>query len=155
MRYKEDGGWIGEYEIIVTHQDGTTKKENIKNRITNAGLNMLRDGLNGGVTDLELKYLALGIGDTAINDTDTQLINEQFRTTFISTTKPGVGLLQKTGLVLDSEAVFNIKELAIFAGASATSTADTGIMVSRILYARDKTNLESIQFVRTDTIDRG
>jgi len=147
-------GWLGEYEIIVTHQDGNIEKEKLNNRITNAGLNMLRDGLKGDVTDLELKYLALGTDGTAVNDADTQLGLEGFRTTFIKKESPGIGILKSTALVLDNEAVFNVKELGIFAGATATPTADTGIMISRILYDRDKTNLESIQFVRSDTIDR-
>ena len=148
-------GWLGEYEIIVTHHDGKIEIEKLNNRITNAGLNMLRDALKGDVTDLELKYIALGTGETTINDADTQLGAEGFRSTFVKKESPGIGILKSTALVLDNESVFHIKELAIFAGATATATTNTGIMVSRILYDRDKTNLESIQFVRTDTIDRG
>jgi len=148
-------GWLGQYEIIVTHHDGKIEKEKLNNRITNAGLNMIRDSLKGDVTDLELKYIALGTDGTAINDNDTQLGAEGFRSTFVKKESPGVGMLKTTALVLDNESLLHIKELAIFAGATATSTADTGIMLSRILYDRDKTNLESIQFVRTDTIDRG
>lgn len=155
MQANEVSGWIGEYEIIFTHKDGTVTRDKLKNRIMNVGLNMLRDGLLGTVTDMELKYLALGTDDTAVADAQTQLVAEAFRTAFVTQITAGTGVAQSTALVLDSEAIFHIKEIGVFAGAAATSSADTGIMVSRILYDRDKTNLESIQFIRTDTIARG
>jgi len=148
-------GWLGEWEIIITHKDGTIEKEKLKNRITNVGLNMLRDALYGDVSDCEIKYIALGTDDTALNDADTQLGSEEFRTEDISKVKPSVGRVQNTYIVTDNEAVVNIREIGLFAGATAGAGADTGIMISRILWSRDKTNLESIQFVRIDTIARG
>jgi hypothetical protein len=147
--------WAGEYEIITTYKDGTQTKETIKNRIMNAGLNLLRDALNGDVTDLKIKYLAVGTSSTAISDAQTQLGAEIFRTPFISQSISGTGVLQSTAIILDDEAVDDIRELGIFAGESATTASNTGVMISRILYTRNKTNLESIQFNRTDTIGRG
>jgi len=155
MNIKELNGWIGEWDIIIKHKDGTTEKEHVKNRITNASLNMLRDALSGDVSDCEIKYLALGGSDKAVDDNDTTLDDEQFRTAEISRTKPETGRLQHTYIVIDDEAVFHIKEIGVFAGSTATETENTGTMISRILWDRNKTNLESIQFVRTDTIDRG
>src|SRR5690625_3182086 len=155
LKHIESGGWLGEYDIIITHKNGTTERQHIRNRLTNAGLNMMRDALNGEVSDLELKYLALGDSGTPIDNDDTTLGNERFRTGWISQVKPGTGQLQSTAMVLDNEAVFHIQEIGIFAGSDATETADSGILVSRILWERDKTELESIQFVRTDTIQRG
>jgi len=145
-----DIGWFGDFEIITEDE-----KFIIKNRITNAGLNLLRDALNGEVTSCEIKYLALGTGSTAINDNDTQLANEIFRSQFVSTTKPDIGQLEKTVVILDSEAVAPIEEIGIFAGVTASSVTNSGIMISRVLYSRNKTNLESIQIVRRDSIQRG
>jgi hypothetical protein len=155
IEIEERGGWIGEYDIIILYKDGTVERERIKNRLTNAGLNLPRDGFLGTVSDMKLKYLALGDSTLAIDDTHTQLGNERFRTAWIGQQATGTGQLQSTALVLDTEAVFNIQEIGIFAGSTATDAANTGIMVSRILWSRNKTNLESIQFVRTDTIGRG
>ena len=152
---EELSGWLGEYDIVIKYKDGSEERKHIKNRITNAGLNMIRDGLKGDISDIELKYLALGTDNTAVDDTNTQLGAEGYRTAFISQTAPQTGQLQSTALVLDTEAVINIREIGIFAGVGATGTANSGIMVSRILWSRDKTNLESIQFIRTDTIGRG
>lgn len=154
MRIKESDGWLGEYQVTITQKNGKTETQSIKNRITNAGLNLIRDALNGDVNDLEIKYIALGSSAKAINDNDTTLDNEQFRKNFIQKTKTGVGRLQSTALIQDNEAVFHIRELGIFAG-DATDSVNSGVMISRILYDRNKTELESIQFVRTDTISRG
>ena len=154
MKSENKSGWLGQFDILITYKDGTQYKEIIKNRITNQAINAFRDILNGETTDLEIKYLALGSSDKSIDDDDTTLDNEQFRVEFVSTVKPQTGQLQKTAIVLDDEAVFHIKEIGIFAG-DATETTDSGFMISRVLWDRDKTELESIQFVRTDTIQRG
>lgn len=143
-------GWIGSYEIISEDE-----RFIIKNLITDIGLNMLRDALNGDITTSEIKYLALGTVSTTPSNVDTQLGGEIFRTPFVTSSKPGTGQLDKTAIVLDSEAVASIREIGIFAGSTATTTANSGIMVSRVLYSRNKTNLESIQIVRRDTIQRG
>jgi hypothetical protein len=145
-----DVGWFGDFEIITDDERFT-----IKNRITNAGLNLLRNALNGEVTSCEIKYLALGTNSNVINDNDTQLGNEIFRAPFVTTTKPDIGQLEKTVIILDNEAVAPIEEIGIFAGVTASNTTNSGIMISRVLYSRNKTNLESIQIVRRDSIQRG
>jgi hypothetical protein len=143
-------GWLGQYEILVGDE-----RFIINNIITDAGLNMMRNALNGELTSTEIRYLALGTSSTAVSATQTQLGAEIFRTPFINTVKPDVGQLEKTAVVLDSEAVASIQEIGIFAGSTATNVSNSGIMISRVLYARNKTNLESIQIVRRDTIQRG
>lgn len=143
-------GWFGDFEIISDDERFT-----IKNRITNAGLNLLRNALNGEVTSCEIKYLALGTSSATVSDTDTQLGAEIFRAPFVTTTKPDIGQLEKTVVILDNEAVAPIEEIGIFAGLTASSTTNSGIMISRVLYSRNKTNLESIQIVRRDSIQRG
>jgi hypothetical protein len=145
-----DIGWAGKFEIITGDE-----RFLINNLITDIGLNLLRDALNGDVTTCEIKYLALGTSSAAVSDTDTQLGGEIFRTIFVSTTKPDIGELQKTALILENEAVAQIEEIGIFAGVTATTAANSGIMISRVLYSRNKTNLESLQIIRTDTIQRG
>jgi hypothetical protein len=155
LNIEEFKGWIGEYDIVIRHIDGTIFREKLKNRLMNAGLNMVRDAMNGDLTDIKIKYLALGDSNIAVDDTQTQLGNERFRTPFIKYDKPTTGQLKTTAIAKDTEAVFQIEEIGIFAGSTATSAANAGILVSRILYSRNKTNLESIQFIRTDTFNRG
>lgn len=143
-------GWLGQYEIFVGDE-----RFLINNLITDAGLNMVRNALNGELTSTEIRYLAVGTSATTVSTTQTQLGAEIFRTLFISSSKPATGQLEKTAVILETEAVANIREIGIFAGSTATATANSGIMVSRVLYSRNKTNLESIQIVRRDTIQRG
>jgi hypothetical protein len=150
----ERTGWAGSFDIFITGKDGTTEHEHIDNTITTAGLNLLRNAIKGDVTDCQLKYLAVGTSSTSVAITDTQLGAEIFRTPFLTYNTGGEGILQSTALLLDNEAVANIREVGIFAGSTASSTTNSGIMISRILYSRNKTNLESIQFNRTDTIGR-
>lgn len=147
MNLQDVSGWLGEYEIITIHKDGTKQREQLKNRITNGALDMIRNGWYGDSVNLSIDYLALGTGSNPINDNDTALGNEQYRTSFIKQDKTVTGQLKSTAIVLETEAVFYIREIGIF-------TADN-VMISRILWDRDKTNLESIQFIRTDTIGRG
>lgn len=143
-------GWAGQFEIIINDDE----KFLVNNRITDAGLNFLRNALNGEITSCEIKYLAVGTSSVAIADNQTSLGAEIFRAPFVTSSKPSTGVLERTAIILDNEAVANIREIGIFAGATATTTLGSGVMLSRVLYTRNKTNLESIQFIRRDTIQR-
>jgi len=111
--------------------------------------------LQGTSTDLEIKYLALGTDSTAITDTDAALGTEVFRVALTDITKSGTGELTSLAVVLDNEAVATIEEIGLFAGAAAGAGADSGTLVSRILWHRVKSASEELQFTRIDTIVRG
>ena len=153
MLTHDTAGWLGEYEIVITHKSGQVERQKVKNRITNAGLNLIRDALMGSVAGMELTHLALGVSNIPLDDNQTQLGNEQFRTNFTSKEIMGPGQIQSTALVLDTEAAINIREIGVFANGG--DDPNSGVLISRILWTRDKTNLESIQFTRVDTIGRG
>ena len=129
----------------------------MKNLITNVGLNMMRDGLYGpgGAQDLEIKYLAIGSDNTSPVVTDTTLGTETFRKARTSQSKPGTGQQTYVQYIDPTEAIGVIEEFGWFAGAAAGAVADSGIMVSRVLYSRVKTALESLQIERTDTFVEG
>ncbi len=149
-------GWLGEYEIHVFGPNGT-EVHKIKNLITDGALNLIRDALDGTVTDLTLKYLALGTDNGTILplvNTNTQLGAEAFRKAFTKQAVQGTGVLESTCYIAPTEANISIREIGIFAGAGATGSPNTGILISRVLWTKDKTNLESINIVRTDTIGR-
>jgi hypothetical protein len=152
-------GWIGQYEIIVQDKYGNViERTKLKpNLITDAGLDMFRDILSGTITDGEIKYVALGSGTTAPANGQTQLVSEQFRKLVTSQdTTATVGELETILYVSDLEANdFTTEEIGWFAGSTATETADTGIMIARVLYSRAKTNLESWTIRRLDQVQRG
>jgi len=123
------------------------------NLIMTVGKNMFRDGLQGTVTDLQIKQLGIGGTNTAPAVGQTTLFSEFFRKAITSRSPGATGVLVSTTYIAPYEAnTPKIEELGWFAGVDATGTTDSGIMISRVLYSRQKTNLESLQIERTDTI---
>lgn len=152
----EKSGWLGQFDVYIKNQFGEwTFDQTINNTIMDVGLNFLRDALRGTVTDAEIKYIAVGTSSAAVTTTQTQLGAEIFRKPIYSKSAIATGQLVSIGILTETEAVANIQELGIFAGSTASATTNSGVMISRILYSRNKTNLESIQFQRTDTVARG
>jgi hypothetical protein len=148
--------WDGVFEISVKNKiTGEVKKEEVHNRIMNASLQELVNPLIGTAANLEIKYLAVGTGTTAVTDNDAALATEIFRTPDTSLSANATGQVTSEFVVLDSEAVATIEEIGIFGGTSATLTANVGICISRILWHHVKTNAEEITFRRIDTLTRG
>jgi len=143
-------GWLGRFEI---------KTKNgifiLKNRIMNNAIDELLKALSGNEPDIMLKYLAIGTGTTGLLNTQTQLENEVFRTPFITITKTGIGRLTSIATILDVDYDGPINEVGVFCGDSATTSADTGLMLSRVLWNYTKTATEEIQITRYDNIERG
>lgn len=115
--------------------------------VTNAGHNLLRDGLQGANTPL-ITYVAIGSGTTAPAVTDTQLVAETFRkavTSYANGASAGEVLI--TLYLAPAEAVGgNIEEVGFFGGSTASGTANTGVLLARGLYVHNpKTSIESIQ----------
>jgi hypothetical protein len=148
-------GQIGEY-LIQSIKDGKVIKEELLfNRITDAGLNEWADALVGTASDIEIKFLALGTDDTAIQDTDIQLYAEVIRIADTALAKVSIGQSQAEFTLLDSEALVHIKEIGIFCGTGATGSANTGLMLSRILWDSDRTSgATEVKFIRIDTFER-
>lgn len=151
--------WLGQWEIEI--QEYGKVKEIVPlthNLITDVGLNMFRDVLKGTVIDGKIKYVALGSGTTAPGNSDTSLSSEQYRKIVTSQNSDPVtaGKLYTELYIADTEGnSFRCEEIGWFAGASASSTSGTGIMIARILYSRQKSSTESWTIRRTDTISRG
>lgn len=152
---QELNGWNGSFDIYIKQNDDWILDKTIKNTIMDNGLNLLRDFLRGTVTDGQIKYIAVGTSSASISTSDTQLGAEVFRKAVYSKTATTTGALQTIAILTEAEAIYNIQEIGVFAGSTASTASNSGIMISRVLYSRNKTNLESIQIQRTDTIARG
>lgn len=159
MNEKSLLAWLGRWEIIIRDRaDNIIERAGLRpNLITDVGLNMFRDLLSGAITDGEIKYVALGNGTTAPANGQAQLVSEQFRKLVTSQANQAtVGELETILYVADSEAnTFKTEEIGWFAGSGATGTVNSGIMIARVLYSRQKTNLESWTLRRLDKIARG
>lgn len=112
---------------------------------TTGWLNLTRDGY-AGFDNPKLTYVAIGSGTNAPTSGDTQLQTETFRkaTTTFTTGADGELLV---GLFLGpSDAVgFDIEEVGVFGGSSATTTPNSGVLVARGLWSHpSKSGSESI-----------
>ena len=95
-------GWAGKWFIRVIDKNTREilEETEIHNRIMNAALDEMAKVLLGQSTDLEIKYMALGTGNTAITDTDTTLDTEIFRTADQSLSSTGTGQVTSLFIVL-------------------------------------------------------
>ena len=151
---KEKKKHIGIYQIWEINKYTKEKKQidEIVNLLTNECLDREVQIFAGVTPDVQIKYVALGDNNTAPAATDTILYNEQFRTPFVSQTKTDTGELTTDFYVTDVEANFEFEEMGIFAGAAASATENSGILLSRVLYNYTKTSSIEILIRRVDTI---
>ncbi len=146
--------WEGIFRIIISTPN-KVKSVNLQNMITDAGLNYMASLLDGTVAPpTSIEYIALGDGTTAPASTDTKLVNERFRKRATKQEITGTGAVQTTCYVAPYEANFQIEEIGVFAGPTATSQKDSGVMIARVLWSHLKSDVESLQIVRVDTIGR-
>ena len=118
-------------------------------QITNAGVNLMRNGNSGAANPL-IKYVALGTSSTTPTANDTTLGAEAFRKQVVSYTNGSTGEILVTGYFSSTDAVgINVAEIGIFGGNTASSAANSGILVAHGLYAlgHAKTGLEAVQAV--------
>lgn len=115
--------------------------------ITSAGLNLLRDSLNGAATP-KITYVALGTSNALPQTSDTLLGNEVFRkkvTSYTNGANPGETLINM--YLAPGDAVgTNIQEVGFFGGSSASSLPNSGVLLAHGLYSHTKQGVESIQF---------
>lgn len=157
MKSKRTWKRITNIKITAFDLDGNIKDvTEIKNLLVTDGLGMVVDAWQGLVADIEIKDMALGRDNTPPALGDSILGNETFRMAFTSQTELTATSLLSIAIVAAADAVGLIEEIGWFAGAAADGVGpDTGILISRVLYNRTKTNLESLQIERTDTIAEG
>jgi hypothetical protein len=114
---------------------------------TTVGLSLIRSGISG-TNSIKITYVALGTDATAPAVTDTKLYAEVFRkavTSYVNSTNPGE-IFVNMYLAPSDVPSTNIQEVGFFGGSTATTRANTGILIARGLYSHTKQNTESIQF---------
>lgn len=113
---------------------------------TDAGKNLLRDSNSGAAND-KVYYVALGTDATAPSGGDTKLHAEAFRKAITSYANGSTGVLTAQIYIEPTEAVgITVAEVGIFGGSSASSVANSGVLLARGLYspAHPKTATESM-----------
>ncbi len=146
--------WSGTFSIVITTPT-RQKVVRLQNMITDAGLNYMRDLLDGSINPpTEIRYIAFGSSNAPLAASDTKLGNEFFRKQVTKQELPGTGQVASTVYIAPYEANQQIEEIGVFAGPDATAAKDSGVLIARVLWSHLKTELESLQIVRTDTISR-
>ena len=133
IRVRAHLGWQGLVDVSVYRDGQLVDRVEIRNLITNAGLNLLRDAMKGDVEDAQVKYLAWGDDATAPTVSDTTLGREEGRRQITSRTALSIGVLSQTAIIASTEGNNQIEELGFFAGADATITTDSGVLLARVL----------------------
>lgn len=149
-------GRKGYFDIKVYRDGKLFKHDVIKNIITDVALNKEIEILIGNAPDMNIEYMAFGTDNTAPTAADTTLGSESARfqptTAF---TRTAVGTTSGSVFLTSSDLVgVDIEEIGVFCGSSATATADTGTLLSRILWSFSKTANDEIEITRTDTVQR-
>ena len=140
---------------IDVHKNGIlVDSTQFHNIIVDQGLNLLADSLRSTSMSNKILYMAWGASSAAPSTTNIALSTETGRKIITSYSSGAVGVCNTITYISPTEAVGTIEEFGWFSGTSASATLQTGRMISRTLYSRVKTNLESITVTRTDSIIR-
>lgn len=160
MDFKSQGlaGWHGAFEVQSFFKDGSMQVDRFPNLITDAWLNAVRDAtMSATPIDLQIKYIGLGKDNGTVlplAPSNTKLGNEVERKVFSKVETDGTGRVKRTVNITSAEGNFFIKEIGIFAGSTATSSINTGLLMARVFYENDKSELQSINIIRTDVMGR-
>lgn len=115
---------------------------------------MLLNTYTGGTDALKIRYFAFGTDDTPATEAQTALGSEQFRKALTQIYENNGSVVSVVSLQ-SSEANFRIKEIGVFCGPAALSTADSGTMLSRVVCDIDKNANIVLNIVRTDSVTLG
>lgn len=135
-----------------TKTNEVKKVGEINNLIMNDTLDTLINIYANTSPDLELKYLAIGDGNTAVSGSDETLDNEVFRTAYDTRTKTNTGEITSVFYILDSDYSGSIEEIGIFGGSTAGAGADSGTLIARVLWSYTKSASEELYITRIDRI---
>lgn len=148
---KRSGKFIIVVKNVITDKEKTFE---INNMITDTALDEFVNILLGTSPDIEIEYLAVGDDNTANVGNETTLGNETFRTAVASKSNTDTGKVQSDFTILNTEAVGTIEEIGVFCGSGASAAADSGTLLSRILWNYTKTADEEISIRRIDELVR-
>lgn len=155
MADRDTTAWHGIVRVAVMRPGQPPRFATFRNRLTDAGLNLMRDLLIGAIADGRVRYVALGLDDTPPADGDVALGAEIHREAVTVQTAEGIGEAFHRAFIDTDEANVAIRELGWYATPAATAAVDSGVLVARVLYTHDKDAGESLYVERTDQFVRG
>lgn len=142
----------GHYKIIVKDYGKVIKEIDIDNTIMKLQCYELADVLLGSAGDLEFRYCAVGTGTTAVTVNDTVLDTEIFRTYRGALTRDNYRVFAEFN-ILKGEANTTLNEIGIFCSSTATSSADTGKLWSRVILSGGLVKTSSMEILIQYTVE--
>lgn len=132
------------YSIIDNKKKLIEEKHNlimddVHHRVANAFIG----GFDVGIY-YDIKHLAIGTGTTAVTGTDTTLDTEVYRVPYVVQANPSQKVITVDFYITDSEYVGDIEEIGIFGGYESTISANSGNLLSRVLWSYTKSSGEEI-----------
>lgn len=143
--------WQGNVKVEVMSSGIIVDTTQFHNLITEDGLNWMAKCVYSELYSANIKYMGWGSSNLTPSTGQTTLSSETGRKEITSHTVSTSFTATSITYLAPTDAIGQIQELAWFVGTSALSSADTGCMISRTLYSRLKTNLESITVTRVDS----
>lgn len=157
-KYKHNG----DYLLTIKKKNKIIDKFIIENQTTKYARDELSKSLLGDTPDIEIKYIAFGTGTTVPTENDQTLSYETYRVGDSSLIRTDYGQITSEFVLtgLEYTAIVppgTINEIGIFAGSSALAWgagvgADTGLLISRVLWSYTLDADDSIFIQRIDSI---
>lgn len=159
IKTKSTASLKGEYILRMARNGRIIQEVKLTNLLMEDYRTAISDALIDGtstINDFEIKFVGLGDDDTAPTRFDTQLGNELFRKSFQQKQEVNKDVVTIWNIV-PAEAIFEIKEIGVFCGSSATATPNSGTLLSRVVLPSpfDKTANDTLNIVRRDVIKIG
>jgi len=145
----------GIFDIQVIRNGQIRATYRVNNLITNEALDREIKILTGETVNLRIAYFAIGSGNSTPYGTNTKLDSEFYRV--VPDEGPewtDTGKIQTSFTVPASGVSGTIAEIGVFAGSTATSATDSGILISRTLWNFVKTTDDLIVVNRIDEVKR-
>lgn len=145
----------GEFVIECRTPDGRLLgRDVVKNQLTAINqtirTQMLMGTYTGALDALQIKYFALGTGTTPATVNDTQLVAEVLRKPLTQISNPTPGQVLSVVAFGATEANFNIREIGVFGGADATTAANSGTLLARVVVNINKNDNILLNITRAD-----
>lgn len=102
------------------------------------------------MNDLVIKYFAFGTDSTSATSSDTRLGAETLRKQVTNITQTSPSTVRSIVSLGTQEGNFHIKEIGVFVGPNATSEANTGTLLSRVVVDIDKNSNLVVNVIRSD-----
>ena len=148
---RENIGFKGHWTIEIRQDGKVIKTLDFDNILTNLYKQDVLNQLKGDAfASLQIKYLAIGTGTNPASVSDTQLQTEVFRMIPTSSSKTS-DYVQTIWVIPTNVGNFTYKEIGVFAG-SATATANSGTLLSRVNVNIEKNSSMEITFIRKDYV---